>query len=332
MPHLRLRERVARIEPHLLMTNRDARAPKAGWVPLGRGAWLPAEIWQMLTPEDRALAYVLAAHERAKSPPVFCDTSAAAILGLPLVSAADARVHTLVSAAGSNRNSVDVVRHHRPLNQREILKTEGLRCTTADRTLLDLARFGKLETAIACLDSHASSEFRVGRMVDDERLRDWKDDLSTRLAHMRGTRGVRRAERLLQLTDPRIESPLESISHLRLQQLGFEVELQVAVPGRYRANYYVDFELQGIGILAECDGKMKYVEDRLLGRHDIKEALYEEKRRHEWIESSTGKRLIRWGWSEVQTLEVFARMLTAFGVPIPRRYWQASAGEHTLRG
>lgn len=110
---------------------------------------------------------------------------------------------------------------------------------------------------------------------------------------------------------------LESVSHLQLRRLGFDVALQVAVPARVRGHYFVDFELLGLGVFAECDGKSKYTDTVLRGGLSAEEVMYREKRREEWIASTTGKRVVRWGYADVATPMTLAQLLESYGVPIP---------------
>ena len=121
---------------------------------------------------------------------------------------------------------------------------------------------------------------------------------------------------LAQLADARAESPLETASRLRFQQLGIAVELQVPVPAPDGGLYFVDFLLPELGVWGECDGKSKYVGPDT-GGHATAETLYAEKRRHDWITGTMNLRGIRWGVREVLTLDRFARHLSAHGIAVP---------------
>lgn len=315
--------RIERIEQHFTRTDRFQRARPQQCVTLGRGVSVPRGVWEALSYEDRHLAQVLASRERARreASPVYSDHSAAVILGLPLV-AEQPLVCVTTGERGSHRRSGGVVRRPRALDPGDVIEIAGLRCTHPDRTLLDLARFASPEQALACADAYLRDQFRVRRNVDTQGIALWKAEQHERLAAIRGGSGTRRARHLLELADARCDSVLESISHLRLKQLGFEVDLQVPVPARASGFYFVDFELRGIEVLCECDGRNKYRSGalpRATQEEPISERLYREKRRQEWIESTTGKRIIRWGWPEVVRLDTFRSMLVSFGVPLPPR-------------
>jgi len=315
--------RIERIEQHFIRTDRLQRTRPHQCVTLGRGVSVPRAVWEALSHEDRHLAQVLASRERARleTSPVYSDHSAAVILGLPLVTE-QPLVSVTTGESGSHRRSSGVVRRPRALDPADVIEIAGLRCTRPDRTLLDLARFGSPEQALACADAYLRVQFRVRRQVDVQGIALWKAELHERLAATRGGSGTRRARHLLDLADARCDSVLESISHLRLRQLGFDVDLQLRVPARASGYYFVDFELRGIDVLCECDGKSKYLPGASQGtaqEEPFSEQLYREKRRQEWIESTTGKRIIRWGWPEVMRLDTFRSMLVSFGVPLPPR-------------
>lgn len=311
--------RIDWLDRHLLETRRESRSRPRDATSLGRGYSLHRDAWESLDPAGRHLARVVAANARASGTPVVSHQSAAVLLGLPVGGRADVRVHFTTSVGGANRSSAGVVRHRAALAEDEITDVRGIRCTTPNRTILDLARFGPAAAALSCADAHVRQEFRAGRTIDEVRLEVWRDKLAAKLAGLAGERGVRKARDLLELVDPRKDSPLESISHLHLNALGFEVALQAPVCLASGSRGFVDFELLGLDVFGECDGKLKYVDEAVPDGLAAAETVYREKRRQEWIEASTRKRMIRWGWPEARSLRAFTRMLEAFGIPIPSR-------------
>lgn len=299
--------------PHL----RPSLARNGDFVRLHRGSYLPKRRWSALSIEDRHLATMLSAQRAATRPLVFSHLSAAILLGFAVYKPQDTRVHVVTSESGAGRSSAGIVRHRYAIDSADVVSVQGLLCTSPARTLLDLARFESAELALAAADSYLRREYRADRNVNASSVEAWRDAFADRLLQMRGQRGVRSAMQVCQLADARCDSVLESVSHLQLRRLGFEVALQVAVPARYRGYYFVDFELVGLGILAECDGKSKYTNSALRGGLSAEEVMYREKRREEWISSSTGKRVVRWGYEDVATPLTLAQLLDAYGVPIP---------------
>lgn len=282
------------------------------------GRYLPQEFWETSSDEDRHLARMLAVHRAATTAPVFSHVSAAVLLNLPIYGESGPNVHTNVGPSGSGRPSGGLIRHKSRLPEGDVVEIAGLRCTSPERTLLDLGCTGPAELALACADGYLRSEFRVARSIDWARLGEWRDDMERRLHERRAARGVRTARQVFALATPVLDSVLESVSHLQLRRLGFELELQASVPGPNGRPYHIDFEFLGLDLYGECDGKAKYTDPALLGGLTAEQLVYRDKRRQDWICGSTGKALIRWGYSEAITVRHLARRLRAFNVPIPR--------------
>ena len=105
--------------------------------------------------------------------------------------------------------------------------------------------------------------------------------------------GAARARTTLNAGNSRAESPLESLSRGRM------IERNMPLPWcnvviRHRGRWVrVDFLWPDLGVVGECDGKVKYGQLDPSGT-----ALWREKRRGEWIED-IGFELARWGYPEV---------------------------------
>lgn len=277
----------------------------------------------------------------------FSYHSAATLHGLPLYRCSPDRVHATIAPDDPRLSSTGtVLRHVERLPEEHVAEVHGIRVTSLARTAADLARVENPRTALAAADAalrrlilpgDAPPHGRAALAAPTPEQLAW---LTAPLDTLRGARGIRAARRLLALADHRAESPLESESRRFLLMLGFAVALQVRVPGEFGADYWVDFEFEGLGILGEVDGRSKYVanlaaeagkrtpgamrDSAVADRADpgavadeIARIHYAEKRRHDWITGTTGKRLIRWGASELASVERFAHHLRAFGVPIP---------------
>lgn len=317
-------QRIALLDGQLIRTGRptnsggERRAARLrGTVALHHGYHIAAERWRAADRTDRQLARILAVRAAARGDIVFSHSSAAVLLGLPLYEANLDVVHITEPRGGAARRTGALLRHRSELDTDDIVEVGGLRCTSPERTLLDLARFVSVEDALACADGHLRGSFRVGRQVDTATVAEWRDRLERRLDDLVGARGVRGAREMLRLADPRKDSVLESVSHLRLVRLGFEVELQVPVRGPEHYDYYVDFRFVGLRLFGECDGASKYTDASLMNGLSPAQLVYREKRRQDWICGSTRNEMIRWGYSDVCSELGFARRLHAFRVPIP---------------
>ena len=282
------------------------------------GAYLPVRLWGELTREAQHLARLLAAQQAARGSLVFSHQSAAVLLGMPSYGELGSRVHIVGSTRASGQQTRGLIRHRAELSNDDVVEISGLLCTSPQRTILDLARFAQAETALAATDGYLRNEFKVGQNVDWSRVFAWRDDMAARIGKIRGRNGATAAERLLMLADPRIGSVLESISHLQLIRLEFEVAIQVPVPAPHGRMYYVDFELLGLDLFGECDGKQKYTDAKMRNGQTADEVVYREKRRQDWICKRENKGMVRWGYPEAPTARKLGTHLMGLGVPVPR--------------
>ncbi len=284
------------------------------------GVYTRLDTWNNWRSEQQLLARVLALAPRQGQSAVWSGTSAAVLHGLPLYRPPDLRTEIILAGARSAENSSLVRRSRARIRSSEITEVEGIRVTTLDRTVTDLARRHRPELALAAADAalralvpaESHSALEPGPHVHECRER-WL----ARLADSIDRRGVDRAARLLRITDCGAESVAESVSRYRLVTLGYDVRTQVRVAAPGGGHYRVDFELLDVGVLGEVDGRQKYTAPDLLGGRSTDDALYDEKRREDWIRGRTTKRLIRWSPSDTVSLPTFERRFRAFGVPPP---------------
>lgn len=101
-------------------------------------------------------------------------------------------------------------------------------------------------------------------------------------------RGIRMIRQIRRLIDPRLETPLESVSCSRFAESSLpQPQLQVDVAGESGTVYRVDF-LFG-HVIGEADGAVKYRDG---------EALWREKLRQSDLEAR-GFIVVRWTWEEI---------------------------------
>ncbi|TDS82648.1 hypothetical protein EV640_11421 [Nesterenkonia aurantiaca] len=171
--------------------------------------------------------------------------------------------------------------------------------------LLDTVPRMPFEQAVVVLDA-ALARISERGLTLDELLQPWQPFL-------RGARLRAEWARAVDFADPRSESVGESLSRVRISELGFAVpELQsvVRVEGR---EYRLDFEWEG-GVVGEFDGKQKYLRSQELFGRSAEEAVYREKLREDAIRS-TGRRVVRWSWDDLHHPNILRDRLTRFGVP-----------------
>ncbi|MBL3701024.1 type IV toxin-antitoxin system AbiEi family antitoxin domain-containing protein [Leucobacter luti] len=301
-----------------------------------RGWYADPDTWREAPAEAKHLAAIWAAQRASRTDPLFAQRSAATLHGLPVWSrwlqstgvrvAHHDRPATLDNPLatrqfvgpgyrGSRNPHVQYL--HESVDLTHTTRIAGLRLTTAERTLFDLARSESFEVALACADQYLRETVRVGALVDMAGWRAWQARLNAMIAAAHGRAGIAQARALSALADPRADSPLESVSRLRFLQLGIDVEPQHPVRSEHGGTLHLDFWLLALAFFGECDGKQKYLDDAFRGGKSAAEVVYAEKRRHDWVTGVTGRRGIRWGAPDVATAARFAARLTAFGVPVP---------------
>jgi hypothetical protein len=300
-------------------TSRRLTASVAGGelMRLRLGVYVDAAAWNAAKPEDRVIARAHALALTSPTAPVVSHETAAAAHGLPLYRADRRRVHVIAphsrpGAAGG------VIRHRGELRDDDVVEIAGLRITSLARTISDVARTASFEQAVTVADAALRQRFVAGPDEYDfdgaERFRREVLVIASRSAH-----GVTRARRVLDFADGRAQLPGESISRIRLREIGFRViGLQVAVPGRGIHPYYVDFGLDEANAFGEFDGAIKYVDRKILDGRTSSQIFDEEKQREDWIRGTTQRSLARWGWPHLATAVDLRTRLEAFSIRPPR--------------
>jgi hypothetical protein len=235
--------------------------------------------------DDPIIAAIAAA--RACTGSVVSHRSAALLHGLPMLTPVPFRPDLTVLPKATGDTTGALV-HRAAFLPQDVTVIDGTPATTVARTVVDLARTMSIQAAVAALD-HALHESLVAppALADVlERCRRWP--------------GIRRARMILELGDPRAESPLESASRIALARKAVrDPDLQ---PTIYRGATFiarVDFYWDHAGVVGEADGRMKYTD-----RAD----LVEEKLRQERLEDA-GLVVVRWGWDDVRRPAALARRI-----------------------
>lgn len=183
------------------------------------------------------------------------------------------------------------------------------------------------DDAVVVLDAAMAGRYEFGRKVADEHL-----DAAEIL--MGGGAGEDRWRFLRSFCDERSESPGESLSRLRIEQLGFvapELQKVVHLPGQGKAR--LDFFWEGSGVVGEFDGRIKYSRAQQLSGRSADAVVYEEKLREDALRAA-GFSVVRWTWDELKEPEAFGRKLLAAGVAhreIQRSFVTLSPGQRLRR-
>jgi hypothetical protein len=135
-----------------------------------------------------------------------------------------------------------------PLPPHHVTTAQGLRCTTAARTAIDIARSGT---------------FRQAVVVGDAVLRNHCDrtTLSTVLGECSAWADVGKARLVLGFLDARSESALESVSRVIIHERELPPpEPQVVINVGQATSYRLDFYWKKQRVVGEADGMLKYDE------------------------------------------------------------------------
>lgn len=190
----------------------------------------------------------------------------------------------------------------------QVEERRGLLVTSRVRTVLDLAAFGSIEQAVTAVD-HVLRPARNGPPVPNLEL------LEAGIAGIYRTAAARRIITALEFGNPASGSPGESVSRAMMHRLGFKAPvLQYGIRDARGLVGFTDFEWPEDGLSGEFDGLVKYRDAAYLKGRTPSDVVIEEKSREDRIRA-TGRRVIRWTWSELASPERFAAFLDAQGVP-----------------
>ncbi|MBT9607371.1 hypothetical protein [Microbacterium sp.] len=287
-------------------------------VRLHRDAYVYADALDDLWPDGRHLVRVVAAHlGMTGGAAVMSHRSAAVLHGLAQPYLADAPVETTTIGDVRMSGRAGLRRHSDRLPDDDVVEVSGIRCTSVDRTVFDVARTCSVDVGVSCADAAARKEALCGRDFDSDAQDRWRERLLGRAVASPGRRGVVRARRVLRFADGRAQLPGESVSRVQLARLGFrDFELQVRVDGPGRREYFVDIGLPESRTFWEFDGEGKYAAST--DGRTLADVLLDEKRREDWIRGVTQWRFTRGGWRDIATPVALRARLEAFGVPLPR--------------
>jgi len=288
-----------------------------------RNQYLDGGMWDDLWPESRHLAEVLAVVDEMRGGAgVVSHASAAALRGLPLYRHRPSHVHLTIAADVGSSTASGVRRHRDAIGPGDIEMVDGIRCTTLERTVFDVARTTPAETALACADAALRAVAVPDGFVQDAVAADaWRARMRERALDAPGMRGVRRARATIELADGRAHLPGESITRLQLTRLGFSApRTQVRVASPNGGDYWVDLAIDDARTFIEFDGKGKYLDAATRGGVSLEAVLLEEKQREDWIRGRTGWGMVRVSDEHVRTPADLAARLAAFGIHSPRAF------------
>lgn len=284
------------------------------WVTLRRGVYVEASVLAAADDDRRRrhaleVAAVLVSLGRDV---VAGGLSAARIFGMATFTpAAELVVITSGSLSRGERREGYVVRRAE-LPERHCARRHGVPLTSPARTVVDVARWESLNGGVVIADS----ALHQGLLSLSE--------LRQVLVDCGGWSGIDRARRVIELADPRAESPLESVSRVSMYEQGIpEPRTQVVVADVSGSFARADFLWDEFGVIGEADGLVKYEPD---GRRTTREIVWAEKRREERL-ADAGFEVVRWGWADARNPPRLAhRLRAAFARGTERKRGRAGRG------
>ncbi|WP_366181158.1 hypothetical protein ABXS69_03285 [Actinomyces timonensis] len=162
-----------------------------------------------------------------------------------------------------------IVRHHMPLDERDVVDLGGLRVTGLERTILDCARFLQPDRALAVVDSLFAVAVDAGERPWHRRRRridaacaELRRGLLARLEEWAGQRGYRRAQAVVLAATAMSQSVWESEARRLCLASGITApQAQMPVRGADGRVYFADLGWLPIRLLLEVDGEVKLAED-----------------------------------------------------------------------
>jgi hypothetical protein len=280
---------------------------------LRRGAFIDRAAFAALGRDDRYRARVTAVLS-ARNGAVAAGPSAAVLLGLPTIGPWPSDVFVLSRGDNTRRRNGVVEIAQRP--GVDVIDHDGLMVTSAAETVLDCSRLLGFLSAVTIADAaiHISRFGSAKPMTALDEL--WALHRS-RLPYHRSLR----VHKVLEFADPQADKPLETLSRVRIHELGFPTpvtQYHLHLP-RSDRDVFTDFAWPGYGIVGEADGNGKYMGDGPLDGATPAQRVLEEKKRENEIR---GLRLTtaRWDWGEAWDGTVLREILVEAGLPQVRAF------------
>jgi hypothetical protein len=272
-----------------------------------RGVYLPAAVHADRSRDaaHRDLAYaheLLAPHAHAYS-----HATAAALWRLPRIGAWPRLAHVVSPTATGGRSEGRLRRHGVGAGAIEVI--DGLQVTGLVRTVIDLCRTeGFLQGVLAADHALRGIEFAAPRLIGASR-----EQRREERAQVPGGRGVAVAREAVGFADGKAGSPGESLSRVRMRELGLPIpELQVCLRDD-EGEMYPDFCWRSYRLLGEFDGVAKYIREEFQDGRSPAEGVVDEKRREDRLRG-LGWRVVRWGWDDALSAPRLRAILTAAGL------------------
>ncbi|PJJ61859.1 hypothetical protein [Compostimonas suwonensis] len=228
--------------------------------------------------------------------------SAAAVWRLPMLGSWPTAVHIDGPDASGGRSTSRVTYRFHADAAHDATVIDGLRVTSAARTVVSVSRLHDFAGGVAMADRALRNQLVTREALVDE------------LGRHGPARGVRRARAVLEFADPGAYNAGESLARVLMHQLGFDPpELQHPVHDADGLIGEVDFFWPELGLVVEFDGFQKYSRPEYLQGRTPAEVVWAEKLREDRLRA-LGLRVIRIVWSDLLSPERLRLLLERAGL------------------
>lgn len=274
-----------------------------------RGVYVKPEALDAQVASEARYRTVVEAVAAARGAPVITSVSATAFLGLPLLGAPPPAVYLLApGTSGRKRNGVIELARR---GDEDVVECGALRMTSVPLSIVQACRHTTFATALAIVES-AVHVNRFGHAAPLTTLDELAECYRSRLPFPRSAR----VRAVLEFATALSDTPLETLSKLRIHELGFPAPVQqheLWLP-RLSRRAFIDFAWPQYRIAGEADGWGKYVDPRYAGGADPIERVKREKLRDDAIRGLRWTP-VHWDWNEAMNADALERILLGAGLP-----------------
>ncbi len=260
------------------------------WIKVRYGVYTTRERWSVLTSHDRLVLRDRAALLVCAPDAVLSHSSAARLLGLPLYAVPDHLSHvTRTSDTQTARMQAQLKHHVAALSTAHVRTLAGVRVTTPERTVVDLAREYGFYTGVVAADAALNSG------ADPAVLLSMVAALTTEPGGPEIAAAVTNAR-------AGADTPIETLGRILLTRLGIhDLVLQHVVAFPEGGHAVGDIYSPALNHLWECDGRVKYQTLDAESSPDVSadDVVWLEKKREDRIRG-LGIGISRLLWSDVQ--------------------------------
>lgn len=262
--------------------------PKTGiWIRIRYGVYAEREFWSQQSDVQRARLLDRAALLMCNETAVLSHSSAARFLKLPIYGVHAGLSHLTRSGLQTCGTEANVKHHRGPLQRYDVQEVDGCLVTTPLRTVLDMAReYG----------------YRTGMVAADAALRTGcaRDDLVARVEGLGPEPHLPTLAAVAGSADGRAETPIETLGRILLNNMGIvDLELQYTITYANGGHAEVDLYSRGLNHVFECDGRVKYQDQKDLQGQPITadDVVWREKKREDLVRGE-GHGFSRIVWSD----------------------------------